>query len=231
MTIGSSSSAYNRAGGAYEDVAGAVLLCRRKRWRGCLSDREWASRRRALQRIYAAAAGAIRSPEPTPLPQARRRSPRSPRGVSQELRILPDGTRICGVPNVSIFYMDSSGRTRSESNFGVLGPDARTVPTAVEIEDPVAGTLFYLDLVKHTAYRLHPSPYKPIQRTDHAAQPPFLEITRSNQSLRTHIFEGFPVEGTLQTTTATPLGGSQPVSVATEKWASLLEMVALSTCW
>src|SRR6185312_2738352 len=61
--------------------------------------------------------------QPTPLPQPGHRGSVSYRAASQELRILPDGTRICGVPNISIFYMDSSGRTRSEYNFVVVGPD------------------------------------------------------------------------------------------------------------
>src|SRR6185312_16949443 len=158
-------------------------------------------------------------PPPTPLPQAGHRSPRSSRGVSQELRILPDGARICGVPNVSIFYMDSSGRTRAESNFVVAGPDGKPVPTRAEIQDPVAGTLYYLDLVKHTAYRLHPPPFRPPLPIDRAVQQPLPVLTQSNQSLGTHMFEGVPVEGNVQTTTGTPPGATQSVSTTIESWS------------
>jgi len=158
-------------------------------------------------------------PPPTPLPPAGHRSPRSSRGVSQELRILPDGTRICGVPNVSMFYMDSSGRTRSESNFVVAGPDGKPIPTRAEIQDPVAGTLYYLDLVKHTAYRLHPPPFRPAPPNDRGVHQPLPAFTQNNQSLGTHMFEGVPVEGSLQTTTGTPPGATQSVSTTIESWS------------
>jgi len=158
-------------------------------------------------------------PQPNPLPPAGHRSPRSSRGVSQELRILPDGTRICGVPSISTFYMDSSGRTRSESNFAVAGPDGKPIPTRAEIQDPVAGTLYYLDLVKHTAYRLHPPPFRPPPAVDRAVQQPSPVITRSSQSLGTHTFEGVLVEGALQTITGTPPGATQPVSTTIENWS------------
>jgi hypothetical protein len=160
-----------------------------------------------------------RFPQPTSLPPAGHREPISSRNVSQELRILPDGTRVCGMPNVSIFYMDSSGRRRSESNFAVAGPEGKPIPTRAEIQDPVAGTLYYLDLIKHTAYRLHPPPpFRPPPSSDRPVQQPLPAITQNNQTLGTHMFEGFPVEGILHTTSGTPLGGSQPITVTTETW-------------
>lgn len=158
-------------------------------------------------------------PEPRFRPPAGHQTPRSSRDVSQELRILPDGTHICGVPDVRIFYMDSSGRTRSESYFAVMGPDGQRIPTLAEIQDPVAGTLYYLDLIKHTAYRMHPPPFKLPPPIDRAVQQPMPGITSKNQSLGTHMFEGVPVEGTLETTTGTLPGATRPLSTTIESWS------------
>ena len=158
-------------------------------------------------------------PQPAPLPQPGHRSPHSYRSVSQELRILPDGTRICGVPFISAFYIDSSGRMRNESNFDTAGLDGKRIPTRARIEDPVAGTLYYLDLVKHTAYRLHPPPFRPPPPNDRGVRQPFPAITPNSQNLGIHMFDGLPVEGMLYTYTAIPSGGSQPISTTTETWA------------
>jgi hypothetical protein len=157
-------------------------------------------------------------PRPSPLPQPGHRWPHSYRQVNQELRILPDGTRLCGVPDVRIFYIDSAGRMRDESSFAVTGPDGKPAPTRARIEDPVAGTLYYLDLVKHTAYRLHPPAFRPLPPVDRAARQPLPAIEENEQNLGTHQFEGFAVEGTLHTSTATPPGGSLPISVTAETW-------------
>lgn len=108
---------------------------------------------------------------------------------------------------------------RNESNFDMAGLDGKRAPTLARIEDPVAGTLYYLDLVKHTAFLLHPPPFRPVPPPARAVRQPFPAITPNSQNLGIHMFDGLPVEGMLYTYTAIPSGGSQPISTTTETWA------------
>ncbi len=163
-------------------------------------------------------------PYPPPLPSPSHQPPYSYRSVSQQLNVLADGTRICKPPSVGMIYEDSSGRRRVESGFSVMGLDGKPVPTSVMIMDPVAGTMYYLDLVKRQAYRVHPAPFTPTPPADRPIpEPEDPAFTRQKQSLGAHLFENLPVEGTLTTTSGMPPGASQPFTSTTETWVFRFE--------
>ena len=81
--------------------------------------------------------------------------PYSADSITESIQILADGNRITH-KNQARVYRDSQGRTRREQTMGSLGvfqgPSAPI--TTITINDPVAGTTYFLDPAAHTARKL-----------------------------------------------------------------------------
>jgi hypothetical protein len=75
--------------------------------------------------------------------------------VTESTQVLADGNRITH-KNQARVYRDSQGRTRREQTMGSLGVfQAPSAPiTTITINDPVAGTTYFLDPAAHTARKL-----------------------------------------------------------------------------
>jgi hypothetical protein len=75
--------------------------------------------------------------------------------ITQSTQVLADGNRITH-KNQARVYRDSLGRTRREQtmeSLGVFQPPNAPI-TTVTIQDPVAGTTYFLDPAAHTARKL-----------------------------------------------------------------------------
>ena len=81
--------------------------------------------------------------------------PYSADSITESTQILADGNRITH-KNQARVYRDSQGRTRREQTMGSLGVfQAPSAPiTTITINDPVAGTTYFLDPAAHTARKL-----------------------------------------------------------------------------
>ncbi len=81
--------------------------------------------------------------------------PYSADSITESTQILVDGNRITH-KNEARVYRDSQGRTRREQTMGSLGVfQAPSAPiTTITINDPVAGTTYFLDPAAHTARKL-----------------------------------------------------------------------------
>jgi hypothetical protein len=81
--------------------------------------------------------------------------PYSADSITESTQVLADGNRITH-KNQARVYRDSQGRTRREQTMGSLGVfQAPSTPiTTITINDPVAGTTYFLDPAAHTARRL-----------------------------------------------------------------------------
>lgn len=158
-----------------------------------------------------------RIPPPFPL-FAETGKPFSARHVSQDLQVRADGTRICGVPLVTVIYRDSAGRRREETSFSLEGPDGKPAPMYVKITDPAAQIEYYLDMAAHVAYRMKPPLFSPMAHADGVPEPPNPAFTEKKESLGTHSYQGVDVEGRRITTTGTPPGSNAPISVTSELW-------------
>jgi hypothetical protein len=81
--------------------------------------------------------------------------PYSADSITESTQVLADGNRITH-KNQARVYRDSQGRTRREQTMGSLGvfqgPSAPI--TTITINDPVAGTTYFLDPAAHTARKL-----------------------------------------------------------------------------
>src|SRR4051794_13582226 len=75
--------------------------------------------------------------------------------ITESTQILVDGNRITH-KNQARVYRDSQGRTRREQTMASLGVfQASSAPlTTITINDPVAGTTYFLDPAAHTARQL-----------------------------------------------------------------------------
>lgn len=73
--------------------------------------------------------------------------------TAERTQTLADGTHITEILQKTTLYRDSAGRVRSEHYFAAPGADPPSVPTFIEIVDPVAGYRYSLDPNTHTAHR------------------------------------------------------------------------------
>jgi hypothetical protein len=79
-------------------------------------------------------------------------APYSGEEVSESVKVLTDGTRIAQkVPGRKV-WRDSDGRTRTERPFG-MGARQTSMPSIIEITDPVAGYKYTLDTQNKVAHR------------------------------------------------------------------------------
>ncbi len=156
---------------------------------------------------------------PSPLVPPTTGKPYSSRHVTQELQIRTDGTRICAVPQITMSYRDSTGRTRVETSFVLEGPDGKSAPSFVRITDPSAQIVYNLDMAKQIAYRIHTPKWTPIPAGQQSIpEPPNPAINQKKETLGTHLFQGVNVEGTLFTFTGIPRGSTTPISSTNEIW-------------
>lgn len=143
---------------------------------------------------------------------------------------LSDGTNIEQHNTNRKTYRDSQGRTRIETYVqNVPGEPDPSIPINISVQDPVAGTIFFLDPHNHTAHEIAPpaklaarvppsqtvAPQPPIQPPP---EPP--NVTR--EDLGTQMMEGLLVQGT-RTTITIPTGAQgndRPMQVVTETWHS-----------
>lgn len=158
--------------------------------------------------------------------------------ISQETRILPDGTRVVRSSYSGYFYRDSAGRTRTEQRFPQSMILKQTeAPVVPEIFDPVAGCIYYLDVEKRVAHRVElPQPIKALTPPQGLVFPTVAPIMmnaasgggagkapeRNMERLGTQVMDGITIQGTRTTTTyaAGTMGNDRPMSATSEIWIS-----------
>lgn len=79
-------------------------------------------------------------------------APYSGEEVSENLKLLTDGTRITQKMMGRKVWRDFDGRTRTERPFG-MGPNQAVASVVIEITDPVAGYKYTLDTQNKVAHR------------------------------------------------------------------------------
>jgi len=84
-------------------------------------------------------------------------APYSGEEVSENVKILADGTRITQKTMTRKIWRDSEGRTRTERPLG-MGPNQASMPTIIEITDPVAGFKYTVDTQNKVTHRQATSP-------------------------------------------------------------------------
>ena len=81
-------------------------------------------------------------------------APYSVHRVSDHVQVAADGTRFTQNSRQETVYRDSQGRVRTERSI-MMGPNAPVdVPTVIEIQDPVAGFSYTLDVQNKVAHRV-----------------------------------------------------------------------------
>jgi len=154
--------------------------------------------------------------------------PFSANTTTDVIQTLSDGNRI-ERHTISMFYRDSSGRTRREQTFGNVDP-SNPGPQEVKIfvDDPVANAAYVLDPSEKSALRVRRSRKFLAEREDqnnpNVSNLPKLDEGRDivKQSLGTKAIEGVQCTGTQQTITipAGQIGNEQPIAIVTETWFS-----------
>src|SRR4051794_39159136 len=79
-------------------------------------------------------------------------APYSGEEVVENVQVLADGTRLTHKTPGRKVWRDSEGRTRTERPLG-RGPNQSSMPTIIEITDPVARCKYTLDTVGKVAHR------------------------------------------------------------------------------
>jgi hypothetical protein len=80
-------------------------------------------------------------------------APYSAQRVNEHVQVAVDGTRFTQNNGQVTIYRDSQGRVRTERS--MMGPNAPAdVPTVIEIQDPVAGFSYSLDVQNKVAHRV-----------------------------------------------------------------------------
>lgn len=178
-------------------------------------------------------------------------APYSAEQVTEHTRTLADGTHIVQKPQITRMYRDSAGRTRIDKPMFSSANVDDTVPTLIQIQDPVAGFQYTFDLDEHVVHRVAltapgggritilpadaPPPRTP-RPAPRAAQPAATtpapsnrnttdadQIQHSTEYLGTQTMEGVTVIGYRMTTTVpTELQGNDAPLVSTiETWTSM----------
>jgi hypothetical protein len=158
---------------------------------------------------------------------------------------LADGTHIDRKSQIIKQYRDSQGRTREEHYMGPLNsyiggiPDGQA-PTLVNvmIQDPVAGTAWFLSPQNHSARltnmnsNLHNTPPQPVNTAPPPPMPRASLPKVTHEDLGTQTMEGLIVEGTRSTITIPTgaQGNDRPIETVTDTWRSNeLHLVVLTT--
>jgi hypothetical protein len=173
-------------------------------------------------------------------------APYSAQQVMEHVQTLADGTHITQTTQQTTLYRDSEGRTRTERTFTPpAGVVLATMPSFVEITDPVAGYWYVLDQQNHVARRRAWRPvggnsvrkasasaplpvpqiapavaFNPSQPADPASQRPHPEM--AHESLGTQLIEGVNANGTRMTITYPEglIGNDRPITTVSETWMS-----------
>jgi len=82
--------------------------------------------------------------------------PYSAEQTTEQVQTLADGTHITQGVQKTLLYRDSAGRTRTEHTFAPPpgAPPTISIPTMIQIMDPVAGYMYHLNPQDHTARRI-----------------------------------------------------------------------------
>ena len=178
--------------------------------------------------------------------------PYSAEQLSEHSQTLADGTHISQQTQKSLMYRDSAGRTRSEQSFVPPAGAVSGAPMFVQINDPVAGVHYFLNVRNHEATRLAMpsamggtqasravvSPQAGFVGAIQLLPPPAAGTTASSpgpktsrESLGTQTIEGISAEGSRITRTYPEgsFGNDRPVTVVTEIWTSTDLKIALLT--
>jgi hypothetical protein len=81
-------------------------------------------------------------------------APYSAQRVSEHVQVAADGTRFTRNNRQETIYRDSQGRVRTERSMMMALNAPANVPTVIEIQDPVAGFSYTLDVQNKIAHRV-----------------------------------------------------------------------------
>ncbi len=162
--------------------------------------------------------------------------PYSAQEVTERVQTLADGTRIADESPKVTYYRDSMGRTRTERTFALppgLAAAGVTMPSTIEINDPVSGARYTLNPRTHTARSMTfavprtPQPLATPVLTGQLPAPAVIPAQTerpqmSHESLGTQTIEGVLAQGQ-RNTTVYPVGffgNDRPVTIVNETWMS-----------
>ncbi len=141
---------------------------------------------------------------------------------TEETQTLSDGTHIVTRSEIR-FYRDSYGRTRTDSFFNHPGMSPKE-PTDIQIQDPVAGTRYHLNVQQRVAVLIVPRklPINPNVVQKPVPYPQERVPKTTSEDLGTQSIEGVLAEG-VRTTMIFPVGSQgndRPLQVVEETWVS-----------
>ncbi len=176
----------------------------------------------------------------------------------ERTQTLVDGTHIVQKGPTTRFYRDSQGRTRTERPMFWSSPPPTESVTLIQIDDPVAGLMYVLDVQNHVAHRAKlptadaapplpphgnagvvvsakPSSGGAVTTNvgNSAAASENLRASVSSESLGSQEIEGVYAVGTRNTTTwpVGSRGNDRPLVRTCETWYSPeLKLIVLSQC-
>jgi hypothetical protein len=141
---------------------------------------------------------------------------------TEQTQKLDDGTHIVTKSHARL-YRDSSGRTRMES-FGSINGVPSDEPTIIHIQDPVAGTTYFLRVQERTAQLMSPLqlPNKPRVLKKAVVPSEEMRPKSTSEEIGTQSFDGVLAEGVRLTTIFPPgsVGNDRPFQVVQETWYS-----------
>jgi len=156
-------------------------------------------------------------------------APFSAQASTQTSQTLADGNQINHTETAEV-YRDSSGRTRRDATLTHIGPwSAATTPRKlVDINDPVAGVSYLLDVTDKTVVKmpLHGPRGRGLDvagtKRFHEEAGDSSKIQRTTESLGTQVMAGVTVQGTRTTETiaAGTIGNQNPIVIVSERWTS-----------
>ncbi|MGB0033984.1 MAG: hypothetical protein WBP79_00745 [Candidatus Acidiferrales bacterium] len=145
---------------------------------------------------------------------------------TQTTQALSDGNHIQRTTSGTL-ARDSQGRVRRDMTLPAIGPWAasgKAAPQVTFINDPVAGTRFFLHPDQKTAEKMPGHSFKGHKRGNaNAPKFPRRDSTEVvTTSLGTQMINGVSAEGTRYTRTipAGEIGNEKPIQIVTERWFS-----------
>ena len=147
----------------------------------------------------------------------------------ETVQTLADGTHVTRKSAPTKSYRDSQGRTREE-HYTNPSPDGTRPSTLINvmIRDPIAGTMYSLNVSAHTAIQIapvaRPLPSQPVTANMAPPTPPVKQEAPhvTLEHLGTQTIEGVLVEGT-RITREIPVGAQgndRPIKIVNENWVS-----------
>jgi len=161
----------------------------------------------SVQRVERPQTSTLHVSAPWPNPSILTGAPYCAQVAIEQIQTLADGTHITHKSQSTKRCRDSEGRTRQESSPGGA--------QIVEIQDPVSGFRYLLDVQNRVAHRFAPAVEKTVDSATHlqsapaaaaansnaekkgpGTQPPPVRAETTSESLGTQVVEGVLVEGT-----------------------------------